>query len=234
MTVRDLNLVESVYGLLLERLRFSEVGADERLVDTEIAAAYGTSRMPAREALLRLVAEGYLLGTTRGFMVRELSATEVTELFELRRQLEPRAIAAAARDLTAEGAEAIKAAMEAIRTAAAEGDLRRLTRANVAFRDAWVACVSNRRLAGTIGRFMDYFQAIRLATFAAPETRRIYVESLDAVHDALLARDPLMAGDRLMAFLFVAENAYLAALHAQAAVEPHQARKTRTRKSRES
>lgn len=237
MTVRNLSLVETVYSDLRERLRFSEIAPDERLVDTDIAASYGTSRMPAREALLRLVAEGYLVGTTRGFAVSQLDARDIAELFELRRQLEPRAAAAAARDLTAEGARAISAEMAIIRAAHANGDLKVMVRANVAFRDAWIACISNRRLAGTIARFIDYFQAIRFATFSDRATRRLYVESLDAFHQALLDRDPLAAGDRMSAFLFVAEAAYVAALAAQEHDDlespPSEIRKARTVKKRE-
>lgn len=216
MTVRNLNLVESLYADLRQRLQMSEIGPDDRLVDTDIAETYGTSRMPAREALLRLVAEGYLVGSSRGFVLPSLSRDDISGLFELRRQLEPRAAAAAARDLTPEAAGDLNRAMATITSAHAAGDLTSLVRANVAFRNAWVGCVLNPHMATTISRFMDYFQAIRLTTFSDQPTRRVYVEALRAVHDALCARDALAAQDRMTAFLFAAEAAYLAAHDRQA------------------
>lgn len=211
MTVRNLNLVESLYADLRQRLQFSEIGPDDRLVDTDIAEAYGTSRMPAREALLRLVAEGYLVGSTRGFMLPVLSREDIAGLFELRRQLEPRAAAAAARDLTPLAQRSLADAMDAIRQAHEAGDIKTLVKVNIHFRNAWVACVRNPHMASTISRFMDYFQALRLETFADGPTRLAYVDALEALFDALQARDSLAAQDRMTAFLFEAEAAYLAA-----------------------
>src|SRR5689334_22856113 len=75
------NLSERIYTDLRARLQRCAVQTDERLVDLELAAAYGTSRMPAREALLRLVAEGYLTGTTRGFAVPTLSLQDIRDIF---------------------------------------------------------------------------------------------------------------------------------------------------------
>ncbi|MGV8937748.1 MAG: GntR family transcriptional regulator [Allorhizobium sp.] len=211
MAVQNLNLVESLYADIRQKLQFSEVGPQDRLVDTEIAEAYGTSRMPAREALLRLVAEGYLVGSTRGFVLPTLSEDDIIDLFELRRQLEPRAAAAAARDLTAAAESALRDAMEAISTGHAQADIGVVIRANVAFRTAWISAVRNRHMAATISRFMDYFQAIRLETFADPATRLDYVAALQALFEAFIGRDPLAAHDRMTAFLFAAETAYLSA-----------------------
>lgn len=226
MTVRNLNLVESLYADLRRRLQTSDVGPEDRLVDTDIAAAYGTSRMPAREALLRLVAEGYLVGSTRGFVLPVLTVEDICGLFELRRQLEPRAAASAARDLTPQSAEALTVAMATIRQAHAEGNIKVLVQANVDFRHAWVACVRNPHMAATISRFMDYFQPLRLQTFADARTRQVYVEALGALFDALTARDSLAAQDRMTAFLFSAEAAYLKA-HARSAEEDATARTSR-------
>lgn len=211
MTVRNLNLVESVYADLKQRLQFSEVGPDDRLVDTEIAEAYGASRMPVREALLRLVAEGYLIGSTRGFVLPTLTAEDISGLFELRRQLEPRAAAAAARDMRPQVIDALAVTMETIRAAHLSGNSSDLIRASVAFRNGWVSCVANPHMARTIARFMDYFQALRRDTFVDVTTRQAHVDGLEAQYQAFRDRDPLAAQDRMTAFLFAAEAAFLAA-----------------------
>ncbi|WP_353038913.1 GntR family transcriptional regulator [Mesorhizobium sp. M1300] len=46
----------------------------QKLVDVDIAARLGISRMPVRDALMQLVHEGYLVGTTRGFTLPTLTA----------------------------------------------------------------------------------------------------------------------------------------------------------------
>ncbi len=223
------SLVQSVYADLRQKLQFSEIGPQDRLVDVDISATYGISRMPAREALLRLAAEGYLVSTTRGFMLPTLSHEDVLDLFELRRALEPRAAASAARDLSPEAERQLGDALAAIRAADNADDLRGMVRGNVAFRSAWTGCIRNRQLAATIARFMDYFQAIRLETFADRATRRIYRDGLEALCTALLDRDPLGASDRMTAFLFAAEAAYCAALARMDERERTPLSRTRTR-----
>ena len=203
------NLVDAIYADLRLKLQRSEISPSGRLVDTEIAAAHGISRMPAREALLRLVAEGYLVGTTRGFAVRELSLSDISGLFEVRRQLEPRAAAGAARDMTPDVEAQLTAAMSSIERALTESDIPALLAANVDFRNAWLAAVRNTHMAATISRFIDYFQSVRLGTFANAATAEQYIDGLSRIHAAFLAHDPLMVQDRMMLFMFAAEEAYL-------------------------
>lgn len=200
-----------IYADLLRRLQLSEFGPDDRLVDTEIAARWGTSRMPAREALMQLVNEGYLRGTTRGFAVPVLTVQEIRDIFEVRRLLEPRAAAHAARDLTPEAERALDAALAAARAAAAAGDVRRMIAANIAFRGAWLSCVRNLRLTAAINRFVDHVQTVRLETLRREETRRVVVGGLADLREALVARDPIAAAERMALFIGAAEQAFFAA-----------------------
>ena len=203
------NLVETIYSDLRLRLQRSEVSPLDRLVDTEIADSYGISRMPAREALLRLVSEGYLIGTTRGFAVRELSLADISGLFEVRRQLEPRAAASAARDMTSDVEAALTVAIGRIGQTLNDGNISGLLAANVDFRNTWLRAVTNPHMAATISRFMDYFQTVRLGTFADPAVASRYIDGLSAIHRAFLAHDPLAVHDRMTLFMFAAEEAYL-------------------------
>ncbi|MDE1991225.1 MAG: GntR family transcriptional regulator [Rhizobiaceae bacterium] len=203
------NWVETIYADLRLKLQRSVVLPSDRLVDTEIADSYGISRMPAREALLRLVSEGYLVGTTRGFAVRELSLTDISGLFEVRRQLEPRAAASAARDMTAEVEAALTDAIGRVERTLNDGDISGLLAANVDFRNSWLRAVTNPHMAATISRFMDYFQSVRLGTFADSSVAARYIDGLSAIHKAFLAHDPLDVHDRMTLFMFAAEEAYL-------------------------
>jgi DNA-binding GntR family transcriptional regulator len=203
------NLVDAIYADLRLRLQRSAISPSDRLVDTEIAASHGISRMPAREALLRLVAEGYLVGTTRGFAVRELSIEDISGLFEVRRQLEPRAAASAARDMTPEVEVKLDAAMIRVEQALGSGDIPALLVANLDFRNAWLQAVRNPHMAATILRFMDYFQSVRLGTFADGLAAERYIGGLSRIHAAFRAHDPLVVHDCMMLFMFAAEEAYL-------------------------
>lgn len=211
------NLSERIYGDLRERLQHGAIGPRERLVDLELAAAYGTSRMPAREALLRLVAEGYLVGTTRGFAVPTLSLQDIRDIFAVRRLLEPQAAADAARHIDATAVAELDAAIAQARASVANDDGELMILANMAFRQVWLSRVGNPRLESTIARFVDHVQTVRLATLCNPATRRVAVDSLEDLYEALVERDARKTHSRMAAFLAAAEKAFFSAREAELA-----------------
>src|SRR6478736_5030238 len=105
------SLSASAYEYLLLLLRSGHLGTGERLVEAEIASQLGVSRVPVRQALLQLVAEGYLVSTPRGYKVPTLTSQDIEDVFELRLLLEPRAAALAARDITADQLRQVEGAL---------------------------------------------------------------------------------------------------------------------------
>lgn len=202
------SLSERIYLDLRGKIQRSEVPPDSRLVDVDLATEYGASRMPAREALLRLANEGYLVGTTRGFMVPILSLDDIRDVFEVRRLLEPRAAANAAQHLDNQTEQDLSRALHEACLAAERQDANRMILANMAFRQAWLAKVRNRRLADTIGRFVDHAQTVRLRTLQNEQTRSIVLNGLKTLHAAFLRRDPIAVNDRMVAFMAAAEDAF--------------------------
>lgn len=92
---------EQAYHHLSHAIRMGHMKPGERLVADDVASAIGMSRMPVREALRRLASEGLLvMPPNRGAIVRELSESEVLEVFEMRAVLEGLAASMAARRCT--------------------------------------------------------------------------------------------------------------------------------------
>jgi DNA-binding GntR family transcriptional regulator len=60
----------------------------ERLSEIELAERLGVSRTPVREALSRLVNDGFLAPVSRGFMRRPLEVQETLDLYEARVAIE--------------------------------------------------------------------------------------------------------------------------------------------------
>ncbi len=204
------SLSSRAYDALRDRLRRGQVAPDDRLVDTEIARELVVSRMPVREALLQLVAEGYLVSTARGYRVPTLTHQDVTEIFEVRRLLEPRAAALAARDLQSDAARRLTMALAEARDAVARGDFSGLFHANVDFREAWLGAVQNTRLAATISRFIDHVQTVRYGTLRDPATQQVVIDGLTELHDAMLRHDSVLAQDNMLRFIHAAERSFAA------------------------
>ncbi|WP_247872502.1 GntR family transcriptional regulator [Azospirillum sp. TSO35-2] len=77
--------------------------AGTQLRQDALAELYGTSRIPVREALFQLEAEGLVrIVPHKGAIVSELSLDEINDVFDLRALLEPRMLAQSAQAFTAE------------------------------------------------------------------------------------------------------------------------------------
>jgi DNA-binding GntR family transcriptional regulator len=88
---------------LREAIVRGQMRPGERLRTEEIARQFGVSRIPVREALHSLVAEGFVtLSPQRGAFVAELSVEDIEEIYLLRCLLEPVAARLATGNLTPE------------------------------------------------------------------------------------------------------------------------------------
>lgn len=80
---------QEAYQYLRERILTGDLSGNDRLNPAEIAQSLGISRMPVREALRQLDAEGLVvMRPNRGAVVTSLTSREVEEIFEIRVALE--------------------------------------------------------------------------------------------------------------------------------------------------
>ncbi|WP_201835539.1 GntR family transcriptional regulator [Microvirga zambiensis] len=101
-TLQHRTIAAAVAEDLRQRILDGDFKAGSPLRQDALASEFGVSRIPVREALMQLEAEGLVkIHPHRGAIVSELSTEEVQELFELRALLEPRLLKASARHLTA-------------------------------------------------------------------------------------------------------------------------------------
>lgn len=107
-----------------------------RLVEREIAAELGVSRIPVRDALRDLVAEGLVTPRPRSWaVVRRFSAGDIADLIEVRSAFEALAFRLAATRATRAGLDRLGAVLEREWQAARAGDARTARRAAADFHD---------------------------------------------------------------------------------------------------
>ncbi len=98
-----------IKGLILR----NEIMPGQKLHHQELSERLGVSRTPVREALTRLVQEGYVsLLPNRGFICKEIRMQEAEELYELREALEAFAVEKAIEKLDDPGLEKLQEKME--------------------------------------------------------------------------------------------------------------------------
>jgi DNA-binding GntR family transcriptional regulator len=93
------SLADQAYDRFRDALRQGRLGPGQRVLETEIAEAFGMSRTPVREAIRRLQAEGLVAQLPgRGLCVAQYDHAEVDELYVMREALEGTAARLAARN----------------------------------------------------------------------------------------------------------------------------------------
>lgn len=97
------NLSARVYNQIKDLILCNEILPGQKLHHQGLSERLGVSRTPVREALTRLVQEGYVsFLPNRGFTCKEIRLQEAEELYDLREALEAFAVEKAIGNLTQE------------------------------------------------------------------------------------------------------------------------------------
>lgn len=145
------------YWHVRNRILSGEFKGGDRVNPAEVGEALGISRMPVREALRQLDAEGLVtIRPNRGATVTTLTPAEVSELFEIRAVLEALAARLALPHLVGEAFEELDILRQ--RMDRARGDAKLWVQRHNDFHD-FIAAQSRRpRLNADIGRIRDAIQ----------------------------------------------------------------------------
>ncbi|MFI5718383.1 GntR family transcriptional regulator [Nocardia sp. NPDC051750] len=153
MSVVDFEPVNqrSTAEMIADRLRAAivhgslEPGA--QLGETDLAAQFGVSRGPVREAMQRLVSEGLLHSIrNRGIFVIELSLADVVDIYRSRTAIEGGALSLILDGRRDIAHEALAPSVTAMLDRAAAGDATGVSDADQQFHEALVAAAGSPRL----------------------------------------------------------------------------------------
>jgi DNA-binding GntR family transcriptional regulator len=136
-------VVERLRGDILDGVR----PPGSRLVERDIADRLGVSRVPVREALRVLVAEGLVTSRPRTWaVVREFTPSDIADLVEVRSGLEAMTFRLAAQRRTDEGLKLLRDVLDAEFAAARAGDGVAARRAAADFHETVADLAGNRML----------------------------------------------------------------------------------------
>lgn len=164
-------LAAAVLDRLREGILTGRHAAGEALRQDALATSYGVSRIPVREALLQLEAEGFVrIVPHKGAIVSAISTDELGDVFDLRALLEPRLFGRAIPLLGAEDFEAIEAIHARFVTAIRARDVVRWGQLNAEFHERLYAPAPLPRSQAVVSALLqtsDRYTRLQLSTATA-------------------------------------------------------------------
>ena len=134
MALTHLTIQQAVADAVRTRIIAGQLSAGTRIDQDALAAEFSVSRMPVREALRQLGAEGFVtIVPHRGAIVTALSPAEVEEIYEIRASLEGVAARHASLRLTADDLDALRKILDTMRN---ESQIDRWVALNAEFHNA--------------------------------------------------------------------------------------------------
>jgi DNA-binding GntR family transcriptional regulator len=185
----------------------------EPLVEAELAGAYGVSKTPVREALSSLARGGLVeIDPFCGARVRDFTAEDVREIYEIRALLEPFALQKAVPRMDGNDLDLLFSLLEDADAAAEREDPYVLSELNQTFHDALIARCNNQRIIETMDQIQDQLRSIALRSWTAKPTYLLEAEQHREVAKAVESRDARRAADLLRTHIAQFEEQFVRAL----------------------
>ncbi len=168
----------------------------ERLVETELAARFGASRAPVREALRALQREGLVANGPRGLQVADVSREEAGEIFEVLADLEELYTRRAVPHISLGEVAEMSRLLKRMERAAAEADVQRYFELNDAFHDVIRNACPNRTLIQLLASLGKRTPRFRRLAMSLPGRLEKSIEEHRRILDAVRQGDAEAAGRR--------------------------------------
>lgn len=194
--VQRRSVEDEVYTRMREGILKGEMEGGERLVHEDLAGRFGTSRIPVRDALKRLVFDGLVDADGRGVCrVSHFGLDDVEEIYSLREMLEAHATAIAALRLEKGEISELERLQADIERAATAGDKQLYVELNQEFHRVLYDSADQPRLSRMIH---GLWQGLPPLTPMAIDNRLVNAASEhDAILNALRARNSEAAAEAM-------------------------------------
>ncbi len=173
---------------VLNRLRDMAIAYElkpgERLSEIELAGRLGVSRTPVREALARLVTDGFLLPASRGFVRRPLDVQETLDLYEARLAIERECLRLALERATAQQIDEARAFLASSQAKPSGAPVRELVALDEAFHLRIAAMAGNAeltRLLENLNQRIRFVRWLSMESVGRESTQDQHQQLLEAI-----------------------------------------------------
>ncbi len=188
--VEHRQLKDSVYLKLRQEIVTAALPPGYVLREAELAARFGVSKTPLREAFVRLEKDGFVqIAPYRSAVVTGYSQQDLREIYEVRELLEGLCAREAAVSIATEDLATLNRIVRDSTVAFEAGDTDRLTALLDEFDVLLYAQSRNSRITAMLENIRDHVTRIGRLTVAIPGRMGTSVREHQAIYEAIVQRD---------------------------------------------
>jgi DNA-binding GntR family transcriptional regulator len=191
---RPASAAEAAYATIRAEILDGTLAPDERLTEVTLADRLGISRTPVREAVKRLLIEGFLTRAPgEGLRATGLNPDEVQQVFRIRTLLEGYGARRAAERASAEDCaelHRLAAVMSAHTPPQGPADYDIISEANAAFHRTIMQAAQSPRLSAMLSLAVNLGLVLRTYQMYSPEDMIRQSRHHHDIAEAISARDP--------------------------------------------
>lgn len=166
---RPLTLRERIVDFIKDSIVTGRLKPGERVPEQEIAASFGISRTPIREAFRQLESEGFITVVPRkGAVVSPITDKDVSEFYEIKGLLEGYAARTACGKLSDKDIERLETLNAKMEKCAERSDVKNFFRLDNQFHDAFLTSCGNEKLCATVHHLVRQFERFRITALSLP------------------------------------------------------------------
>ena len=189
---------DAVYDTLREAILTCELPGGTPLIEAALAAQFGVSKTPVREALHRLAHSGLVdMELARGATVHTLTPDEIRDISELRAELEPLALRQSIPHFTASDLQHMRQVLIEAKQALVANDYQQLSVLNSSFHNALIHRAPNKLLIKWLESLSDRRRLISMQGWSIDNRSPREWDEHSAIIDALEAGEGEAAVQRL-------------------------------------
>lgn len=216
MRVATDTATERVRDRLRSEILDGAIQPGERLKIVELAARFGISPIPVREAMRLLAGEGLIdMIAHRGAVVRQVDRNFIIDVFDIRAALEAMLAARAVARMRPAQMRAIRQAADDYAEAALAGDLRNMMDSNTAFHGQIYEAGNNPDAVRMTNNGWPLIRALRMRLGMSAERAAMNVEQHATIVDALEAGNARAAAEAVRIHCITGRDDLLARYEAE-------------------
>jgi DNA-binding GntR family transcriptional regulator len=181
---------DRVFSQIVSDIHAGVIRPREAISERDVESRFGVSRTPAREAIKRLFARGFLeVGPRRVAMVKEITERDLRDLYDLRLRLEAEAANLTAKYITDEDVTELRRINREFMRAFRARDLARMLAIRAEFHAVLVHATQNSWLAKVLTMLRDEAYVVRHAHWEDPARAQEAISMHQEMIDALATGD---------------------------------------------